>query len=76
MYFFSKTDLVVNFLMQLVFGEGRKENPRDGKWNFNNKVSFHNLSHKKLYTLKYEVFLILVHHLLVERFLLYLLIKG
>jgi eukaryotic translation initiation factor 2C len=21
----------------LVFGEGRKENPRDGKWNFNNK---------------------------------------
>jgi eukaryotic translation initiation factor 2C len=36
----------------LVFGEGRKENPRDGKWNFNNKVSFHNLSHKKLDTLK------------------------
>jgi hypothetical protein len=60
LYFFSKTDLVVNLLMQLVFGEGRKEKPRDGKWNFNNKVSFHNLSDKKLDTLKYEVFLILV----------------
>jgi hypothetical protein len=60
LYFFSKTDLVFNLLMQLVFGAGRKENPRDGKWNFNNKVSFHNLSHKKLDTLKYEVFLILL----------------